>query len=85
MNSEGYKEVYFDMYCHNCIHFDKVGDEEPCDECLSEPMNIYSHKPSKRRAEEGELRIDLLRLPLFVGFPIRHLYLSCLAVQIPVP
>ena len=47
MNSEGYKEVYFDMYCHNCIYFDKICDEEPCSECLSEPMNIYSHKPTK--------------------------------------
>lgn len=44
---ESLKEVYFDMYCHNCIHFDKSGCEEPCDDCLSEPVNTYSHKPVK--------------------------------------
>ena len=59
MNSEGYKEVYFDMYCHNCIHFDKVSDEEPCDECLSEPMNIYSHKPTKYVEKEKLKRNEL--------------------------
>ena len=41
------KEVYFDMYCHTCVHFDKSGCEEPCDDCLSEPVNTYSHKPVK--------------------------------------
>lgn len=44
---DSYKEVYFDSYCHTCIHFDKAGCEEPCDECLSEPVNLYSHKPTK--------------------------------------
>ena len=44
---EAYKEVHFDSYCHTCVHFDKAGCEEPCDECLSEPANLYSHKPTK--------------------------------------
>ena len=44
---EAYKEVYFDQYCHTCIHFDKPSCEDPCDECLSEPVNVYSHKPTK--------------------------------------
>lgn len=44
---DSYKEVYFDTYCQNCIHFDKAGDEEPCNECLGEPANLYSHKPTK--------------------------------------
>lgn len=59
MNSEGYKEVYFDMYCHNCIYFDKICDEEPCGECLSEPMNIYSHKPTKYVEKEKLKRNEL--------------------------
>lgn len=45
--NDSYKEVYFDQYCHTCIHFDKPGYEDPCDDCLSEPVNVYSHKPTK--------------------------------------
>lgn len=40
-----YKEVRFDLYCKKCKHCDKKEDEEPCDECLSNPVNLYSHKP----------------------------------------
>lgn len=45
---EEYKEVYFHEYCKNCKHYVK-GDmvKEPCNECLSEPINLYSHKPVK--------------------------------------
>ena len=50
--NEAYKEVYFDMYCHTCIHFDKSGCEEPCDDCLGEPVNVYSHKPTKYLEKE---------------------------------
>ena len=39
------KEVRFDQYCQNCKHHNKNEDEEPCDECLSNPTNLYSHKP----------------------------------------
>lgn len=42
-----YKEVYFCDYCISCKHHDKQGTEEPCDECLSNPTNLYSHKPVK--------------------------------------
>lgn len=40
-----YKEVYFGEYCKKCKHFDKMEEQEPCDECLNEPVNIDSHKP----------------------------------------
>ena len=46
---EQYKIVHFDQYCRSCKHW-KENDEgldEPCDECLSEPINLYSHKPIK--------------------------------------
>ena len=42
-----YNEVYYSSYCQTCVHFDKAGDEEPCNECLGEPANLYSHKPTK--------------------------------------
>ena len=39
-----YKAVYFDKYCK---FFDLKQTDYPCDECLSEPVNLYSHKPVK--------------------------------------
>ena len=40
-----YKEVYFDPYCKEC-KYEKLKDEEdPCNECLTNPVNTYSHKP----------------------------------------
>ena len=39
------KEVYFDEYCKQCVHWQLNEDEEPCNECLDEPYNIDSHKP----------------------------------------
>lgn len=42
-----YKAVYFDKYCQTCVHFDLKETDDPCDECLSEPVNLYSHKPVK--------------------------------------
>ena len=45
--SENYKEVYFDQYCKTCKYKDMKETDDPCDECLYEPMNLYSHKPVK--------------------------------------
>lgn len=44
---EQYKEVYFDQFCIKCKHEKLAGDEEPCNECLENPTNLYSHKPVK--------------------------------------
>ena len=40
-----YKEVDFKTYCKTCRHCDKKETEDPCDDCLSELVNTYSHKP----------------------------------------
>lgn len=45
MNNE--KEVYFHLYCNHCKYKD-VEESDPygkCNDCLSEPVNIDSHKP----------------------------------------
>lgn len=42
-----YKEVYYDQYCKTCKNLDVKDTEEPCNECLSEPINLHSHKPVK--------------------------------------
>lgn len=39
------KEVYFNEYCHKCKHKAVPETEDPCNECLTEPVNEYSHKP----------------------------------------
>ena len=47
MNNDGYKMVYYHEYCSKCKH-EKVKDEDdPCAECLEEPVNVNSHKPVK--------------------------------------
>lgn len=42
---EGYKEVYFGQYCTTCKHEKKAETDDPCDDCLENPVNVYSHKP----------------------------------------
>lgn len=39
------KIVYFGEYCKKCKHYSKPENEEPCCDCLSEPTNVWSHKP----------------------------------------
>ncbi len=52
MNNEGYKEVYFDKYCKACKYKNLTAADDPCDECLEETVNLYSHKPVKYEEEE---------------------------------
>ena len=42
---ERYKEVYFNLYCEKCEYKDVPVKDGPCDECLENPINLYSHKP----------------------------------------
>ena len=48
------KEVYFVKYCRRCKHRNLPETKEPCNECLTSPSNIDSHKPIK--FEEGVIR-----------------------------
>lgn len=48
-----YKEVYFGEYCPKCKYEKKAETDEPCDECLENPVNLYSHKPV-RFEEKGD-------------------------------
>lgn len=47
-----YKEVYFDPYCEKCKYMKKAEQEEPCDECLNNPVNEYTHRPVKFEKKE---------------------------------
>lgn len=46
------KEVRFDIWCNKCKYSDLKEDEDPCNECLSEPYNINSHKPTCFKEKE---------------------------------
>lgn len=43
------KEVFYNEYCPICDYVSKVGTDnglvEACEECMSTPVNINSHKP----------------------------------------
>lgn len=45
MDHQSYKEVYFHEYCKSCKHKNTEATDEPCDECLGEPINLNSHRP----------------------------------------
>lgn len=47
MNEIEYQYVEFDKYCNTCVHNIKPESEEPCNECLSNPTNLYANKPVK--------------------------------------
>lgn len=51
------KFVDFDEYCEACKNLECNVNEEPCDSCLAEPVNEYSHKPINFE----EAREDLLK------------------------
>lgn len=40
-----YKLVEYDKYCDKCEYKEAKESEDPCDECLTETVNLYSHKP----------------------------------------
>lgn len=45
MMEDNYKEVYFGDYCNTCKYWGNKEEDEPCCECLENPINLYSHKP----------------------------------------
>lgn len=52
INDEDYMEVYFHEYCKTCKHEKTPEVEDPCNECLEYPMNLYSHKPIHWKEKE---------------------------------
>ena len=41
------KEVDFYKYCKTCQYKNAQESEEPCCYCVAEPINQWSHKPTK--------------------------------------
>ena len=48
------KEVYFGQYCETCKYKKMSESDEPCNECLGNPVNAYSHKPVKFEEKRNE-------------------------------
>lgn len=42
---EAYKEVDFHKYCETCKDKDAEEKYDPCNECLTETVNVNSEKP----------------------------------------
>lgn len=42
---ENMKEVRYDIYCKTCKYHDLPETDDPCDECMCEPMVWGSEKP----------------------------------------
>lgn len=51
-NAKEFKEVYFHENCKLCKHKDVKESDEPCRECLDNPINSYSHVPIKFEKRE---------------------------------
>ena len=47
MEESDYLLVDFKKYCETCKHKDVKETEDPCNECLENPTNLFSHKPVK--------------------------------------
>lgn len=39
------KIVDFHEYCPECKYYDRSERDDPCFDCLDEPVNVYSHRP----------------------------------------
>lgn len=47
-----YREVKYDEFCPTCKHEKKPETEAPCTECMDEPLNLYSERPTKWEEKE---------------------------------
>ena len=52
MSNNDYRIVMFSKYCSKCKHYEKSEQEDPCFECLENPVNLGSHKPVKFEEKE---------------------------------
>ena len=47
MNVGETKIVEFENWCKSCKYFETPENEDPCEECISQGVRAYSHKPEK--------------------------------------
>lgn len=80
MNDENLQEVYYDRYCKTCEHKKLPEEADPCDECLSNPVNYATHKPPSMKIclrSYRDLELTAVRsLPMSIGTIMRSGCLS---------
>ena len=52
MSQEYYKEVRYDFYCQTCEYYKIKEEERPCMDCLDEPINYGTDRPTKYKEKE---------------------------------
>lgn len=50
------KFVDFKKYCETCKHKDVKEVEDPCNECLDNPVNAHTTKPVKYEEDEKKVK-----------------------------
>lgn len=45
MENNAYKLVDFVEYCPKCQYEKLKEEDEPCNDCIANAVNLYSHKP----------------------------------------
>ena len=50
---ENLKEVPYDLYSPTCLYQNNAEHEEPCHDCLNEPIRYFSHKPYRWKGKES--------------------------------
>lgn len=46
------KIVDFHEWCDKCEYKDREEKEDPCFDCLADPTNEYSHRPTKYKEKD---------------------------------
>lgn len=46
--------VEMEKWCKKCKYFEKEENEDPCFDCLSDPVNYATRKPTKYEEAEKE-------------------------------
>lgn len=54
------KIIDFDKYCKTCKHCDVVGYEDPCNDCLDNPVNNNSKKPIHYEEDEKKIKKEII-------------------------
>ena len=54
------KIVHFNEYCDKCEYRDLSERDDPCFDCLAEPVNVYSHRPTEWKARDDSRKKQLL-------------------------
>lgn len=64
MDQDNLKIISFDKYCRACKYYDKDENENPCEQCLDEPVRLYSEKPFYYSKKEEKQKEEVVKEPI---------------------